>query len=525
MTYQIVWLHPEVHQRAGNVANENYGNLLQRVLKPLSLWQFDTEIQMDAVSLDDIDAVDRVCAADLLIVVQCTASWLWQAIQQRRSAGLCSIFELNDDIAAAAPWLPAQHPLKSPLFRQQLLNLAAICDAVQFSSEQLAERYAALHPTTQVIHPWVSAPAEKPEKPAGFRIGWGGTTTHLDDLCWIAPAIAEFLLQHPDASFSVMGNHTALAPFLDLLPAAQLIIVPFCAEPAYFRFLQQLHVGIAPLQHSQFNQCRSDGKFVQYAINGCAAVLSEHPVFQHVADQALLFRDPAELHAQLTTLYQDRTQLERLATLGYQWAVKHRTPAVIKQSLTEWLRQFLPAAPQDRRHQESVSAVMRQSWTQIMLLQHQGRHLDIVPLCKQILTQHPGYHAVRWQLAQRMRQTGEITAFLQLCQQAPEHAIWRQEFSLMGYNLARQHAVSLVTLFFQRLPIARQLLLQPLPVHDLPGYFRQVLQLFPYQYFALFGLIQLLRQDSNPQPPLQAELRLLQARAQLLQPVVPQDAP
>lgn len=453
---------------------------------------------------------------DLLIIIQCNIHWLWHVIQHRKKAKLATLYEINDDIALLGDWLPVTHPLKSPLSRQHLLNLAHYCDAVLFSSQELARYYQALHPIRLVTDPWVEPPRITPLKPQGFIIGWGGSTTHLDDLLWIAPALARFLDSHPDARFSLMGCSSKLGKFLSALPLAQVTHTPFGDEADYFSFLQSLHVGIAPLKDTRFNRCRSDGKFVQYSINGCASLLSNLPPFYPHHERAILFDSPTAMYEGLEQLYRDRSTLNRLADTARQWAQEHRSPITIKDHLESIFSTFLP--PQFQTPHDKLtpwSEKERKTWWAIHEAMNEQHYEQSIQLCHTLLNEHTDLPQVRWLLIRSLLAAGQRERAFDAAQIPTSSTIWADEFSALAHSIVppsdTHRKASLLTNVQHPL---KRIQLKGLPAKDLERHFRLILDWLPYDYFSLFGLIQILEKHH----PETKELDIFRTRARLLTP-------
>lgn len=465
------------------------------------------------LSIQAPEAFDYSLHCDLLIVVQCHSHWLWSLIQHRKRAKLATLFEVNDDLASLGDWLPSTHALKSPLGRQHLLNLAHCCDAVLFSSHELAKYYQALHPVRFVTNPWVEPPRAAPPKKEGFVIGWGGSTTHLDDLLWVAPALARFLSSHSDARFSLMGCNSTLGEFLNALPVAQVVQTPFGNEADYFSFLQSLHVGIAPLKDTRFNRCRSDGKFVQYAINGCASLLSNLPPFQAHHERAILFDSPETLYEALEQLYQDRSALNKLADTAHQWALEHRSLLAVKDHLESIFSMFLPQIPHDK--QIPWPEEDRKTWLAIHEAINMQDYEQSIRLCYTLLNTRIEPPQVRWLLIQSLLAAGQRELALDTAQ-APTHSdIWADEFSELAYSIIpTSDSYRRASLLEKVKHPLKKLQLKGLPAQNLECYFRSVLDSLPYDYFCLFGLIQILEKH-NPETN---ELHILKARAKILLP-------
>lgn len=508
--FKITWLH------AGDIKGENYGNFLQRVSKPCSLWQDDPLISVTELPVQAPEAFDFSLNCDLLVIIQCNIHWLWFAVQHRKNAGLATLYEINDDIASLGNWLPHHHTLKSPLTRQPVLNIAACCDAVLFSSSELANYYQVLHPKRLVVDPWVTPLHVTSKSEEEFVIGWGGSATHLDDLLWVAPALSRFLTTHPDARFFIMGSSSNLSEFLNALPSAQVTCFPFGDEVDYFSFLQSLHVGIAPLKDTRFNRCRSDGKFVQYAINGCASLLSDLPPFSDHRERAILFDSPEAMYNGLEQFYRDRATLSQFRDIAYHWAQKYRSPEAVKHHLQSIFSIFLPEKPRAGYGElEFWSEEKRSTWWEIIANINKKQFDKSVELCYSLLNESVDLPQVRWLLVQSLFASGRREQAFCATQHPTQNTIWADEFLALAYSITPNSDGNRKADLRGKLqhPL-KKLHLKKLPASDLEGYFRSILDWLPYDYFSLFGLIQILQKKN----PADEELDTLMPRARLMLP-------
>lgn len=508
VNFNIVWLH------SGDAQGENYGNFLQRVLKPCALWQNDSTFKVTALGINDPLAESSALKADLLIIIQCHIVWLWPVIQLRKHLGRRTIFEINDDIAELGDWLNPNHALKSPLVRQHLLNLASACDAVQFSSQGLADRYACLHKDRYILDPWVEAPTKRCQSTEKFIVGWGGSSSHVEDLLDIAPAIAEFLLQNPNAQFAVMGSQVSLQIFLDLLPPNQVSFYPFGDEQAYFSFLRSLDVGIAPMRETAFNKGRSDGKFVQYAINGCAAVLADVSAFSAHRGRACFFKSPSQLLEILNTLFHDRSILQKIVASAHSWVAKERSPNAVRERMRAIFVRFLPSMPQPVNYFDVPwNADKRQKWNVLMNSLATHQHTQVIGICESLLQEKPDFSIIRWYLMRSQIQCGQYEKLYNTVKSAPHDAVWNDEFMTLAHAVARKQGSSLQGYFRQNIihPL-KQLQADGINASDPESYFRAILVFLPYDYFSLFGLIRILQKTT----PASRELPPLIRRADLL---------
>ncbi|VCU71232.1 hypothetical protein PIGHUM_03313 [Pigmentiphaga humi] len=508
--HHILWLHND--SRHG----ENYGNHLQRVVRAIELWRDDHEFEASDAPLSSLDACDRALAADILVIVQLGQPPVEGIIRERKRLGRPTVFEINDDISQIGDWLPSASLVHSPLWRQRVLNNAHACDAVQFASEGQARRFAVVHERRWAADPYVPVPDVLPAKPDGFVLGWAGTSTHLDDLLHIAPALADFLQRHPDARFAAMGNEAGLRPVLAQLPPGQVSQRPFGDYPAFQDFLSGLHVGLGPLLDTGFNRGRSDGKFAQYAAAGAVAVLSDHPVFGPHRDRALLFATPRQLTGHLDHLHANPARRSDMARIAFDWVGRHRSPAAIRSDLRRRFHALLggrPPSPPHRRNDafEEAANLLERAHAARRL----GRHDEALRDCRRLLAADAQCHAARWLALSILYERQDYEQVLALADEASDAPCHHDHVAALALASASRAAPSRKAELLQRIRCeALRLRLSDVRPGQLESRWRAVLRDTPFDHFALFGLIGLLRRHT----PQSAELHRLLDCADLLDP-------
>ena len=83
--------------------------------------------------------------ADLLVLCDST-DYRWPSlIQRRRERGLRTIFEINDQFLALQEWNPTAGFFRSQDHRALTLEIASLCDGLQFTNDELAQRFGMLN--------------------------------------------------------------------------------------------------------------------------------------------------------------------------------------------------------------------------------------------------------------------------------------------------------------------------------------------------------------------------------------------
>lgn len=257
--------------------------------------------------------IPRMLGVNLIICRSLPRRWInW--LQGHRGQFGRVVYLIDDDIAAAANdvTLPVHYRQRMAGIADHQLDLLALCDEVVASSERLAERFRDRHGVVSVLTPPLIAPLpprEHFEQPASrlrpWRIGFYGTRAHLNDLAHIAPGLAHLQRQREDTAFEIMlGQYTP-----ETLCNLPRVTTPEPLAWAAFRRYQarhKVHVGLAPLLESPFNQGKSFIKFLDIAAMGGVGIYSNRypytEVVRHAENGLLVDDDPIAWQAALEHL-------------------------------------------------------------------------------------------------------------------------------------------------------------------------------------------------------------------------------
>jgi tetratricopeptide (TPR) repeat protein/glycosyltransferase involved in cell wall biosynthesis len=246
---------------------------------------------------------DLLLDADVLVIGDVATPDLLTTVAARRRLRRLTAYELTRHPFAA----PAGQsgPPRTPDFvgRSLTPTLARQADGVQFSSAALESEAAWLGPRRAVFPSQLwDGPAPLPLRRLDrVVIGWGGSAAHREDLQAVIPAIATVLDRHPEARLAIMSDES-VRPVLDPLPADRVSFTPWGSLGAYYKFLEGIDVGIAPLSPTPYNRCRSDIRFVEYAAHGVLAVCADLEPYREAVrpgQTGYLYRDTAELETVL----------------------------------------------------------------------------------------------------------------------------------------------------------------------------------------------------------------------------------
>ena len=257
-----------------------------------------TNIHRQKISLmrdADILIIHHVCDPDLLPL-----------LAERRKRGRTNVFEIWDNIDDIQPWNLTYQFWKNRENRALMYKLISVCDALQANNQGLLDRFGHLNDQQAIFPNNMSTIPLKVEKRRheGLTIGWGGSHGHLEDLQWIVPTLVSWFKDHRDTKIAIMGSEDIFNLFADI-PVGQKIYRKPGSISKYYNFLDTIDIGLAPLQDTPYNRCRSDVKFVEYAAHGVVPVLQDLAPYQKAgvpAETRYLFKNPEQLVGLLNEL-------------------------------------------------------------------------------------------------------------------------------------------------------------------------------------------------------------------------------
>lgn len=416
MLRRLLLLHPS------RLEGENRGVYEQHVASMHSLLDAAPGWQVHALDLNHPSFPHAALAAELVVVHMLAAPEIEAVIRLRRARNLATIFEVSDNFLDLGNWLPARHALRNPLVRQRIVYHAFIADAVQVYGPGLAELCRHVNERVLQLDPYVPLHA-RGECRDGFVVGWGGTTSHEDDLAPIAPAIAELCRRHDDVTFAFIGNRAMGERLFGEIPPRQLRMREFSDYRSYLEFVRTWHVGLGPMRGSGFNAGRTDTKVATYAACGVAPVLEECDVYRPHAAHALLYRGAGELGEVLESLYQDRLRVEEIASRARAWAERERGPERLRAQRIAAYEPLIPRATgQALTIEAKAEAGLRIPYD--------------VDALRAVVHEYPDYAQARLALADVLRAAGDERGALDVLDAQPFPPV------LAGLAAERQHALA-----------------------------------------------------------------------------------
>jgi glycosyltransferase involved in cell wall biosynthesis len=275
-------------------------------------------VQRDIVDAADVDAFVTLC----------------------RERGIPIIAELDDDLLSdhARERLTANG--YDPRALDALQTVVSEADLVTVSTDVMAERVAPYAARVEVVAneldarlwgdsvPERSTDDEPTDPAAPVRVVYIGSRTHGHDLELLRPVFDGLrTADGREVRLSVVGVSDDDAEWFDRVP------IPASAT-AYPRFVPWLRsmaadwkLGVAPLADTEFNEAKSDLKFLEYTLLGLPVVASDLPPYGGLTEHGLTVvpNDPQAWRSAILAALDDRPAASESADRAQRYAREHRT--------------------------------------------------------------------------------------------------------------------------------------------------------------------------------------------------------
>jgi len=271
-------------------------------------------------------------------------------VEHRRTVGLPTIYEISDDFQD----FPENTELGGYYGRQDVQDfirrIAMTCDAVQYSSPFLEQKYAALSSRRVVFmnEAWEVGELQPRIMGGRRRVGWTASAGHLDDAKELSILMSTACQGSADGAgvdwfrevdFSLMTTPRNAAFFRER--GVAFTRTPTGSWEDYLCFVEELEVGLAMLGTTDFAQGRSDGKYIEYAMRGVAALCPRSGTFAHTirhGDNGLLYGSQEEFVHGLRSLVLDEEFLSRIRQGAHRDLVENRNHAAGAKRRLEFYR-------------------------------------------------------------------------------------------------------------------------------------------------------------------------------------------
>ena len=334
----------EYHREIGEMMENREGITIVQLAPPqntsLGDYFYRVESPGRSMSKDErVRAVINICSisnksgifcryADILIINHVCEPDLIPIIIERKNRGLPTVMEIGDNINDIQPWNMTYNFWKNNENKETYLYLLNIVDAIQTNNIMLFKTFQKYNKKGAIFPNNLDKIPSEPEinEKNRITIGWGGSYGHLYDIKEVSPYLIKWLKQNPEDRIAIMAAEDIANIFKEVPPDQKIIFSPGGIED-YYRFIQNIDIGIAPLNDTEYNRCRSDIKFVEYAGYGACAILQDLDPYngQHIPEGTrYLYKYPWQLPHVLNQLKKSPEFRRELINNAYKYVKENR---------------------------------------------------------------------------------------------------------------------------------------------------------------------------------------------------------
>lgn len=266
--------------------------------------------------------------SDILILHLLSEHDLLPIIEERKKQGRPTIYELSDNIMALHEGVGIKGWFSDPINLALAFQYMRMADVVQVTGPELADRFRIINPRMVVFENQTATLGRIDRQPSKHVIlGWAGSSGHKRDIEAVRDVIGQILRTYPEVYFAFMGDEVIYNSLSAGLPVGRSIYTPAGTLDDYLSFVQNLDIGIAPLQDNPYNRCRSDVKFLEYASRGVVSVLSSLSPYKESVrhgENGFLYESSEQLLSILSMLVCDTDLRERVRREACTYVRHHR---------------------------------------------------------------------------------------------------------------------------------------------------------------------------------------------------------
>lgn len=235
--------------------------------------------------LNKKDPIEKFLASDVVIFIRAATPIELHILNILQESGRRVIVDLDDN-----PWaLPKSIPrisywerTGSRLILEKCLEWA---DLITVTTQEMLSALKHFNQNIVILEnclpdfKWTNI--QKQDVKESVVIGWGGGVTHSEDLRLIVNPLLQIIEKYPNVELHLAGNFeidNAIDDFFRLVnpfPKNNRIkILGLVPIENYQELISAFDIGIAPLNDTPFNRCKSDLKFLEYSALGIPCVAS-----------------------------------------------------------------------------------------------------------------------------------------------------------------------------------------------------------------------------------------------------------
>lgn len=265
-----------------------------------------------------------------------------KVLKEFKSQGKKVVYDLDDALDLIEPTNPFYYSVIRDKGSQR--EIFKYADHITVATEELAKYARTKTEAPITVIPNCYEPNEwrfpRPDR-EGIRIGFAGSSTHVEDLLEVLPIIAK-LQKSYDVKFLLMGfgNGTyeewargfrfssppealkVLDELENILKDMKFEWIPFVDFVNYPSTLinMALDIGICPLKDNPFNRARSASKAMEYTLAGALALASDLPTYSQDPTSTLV----TDWEKALTHFVENPDDIKKFQQENLKWVKENR---------------------------------------------------------------------------------------------------------------------------------------------------------------------------------------------------------
>ena len=218
--------------------------------------------------------------------------------------------------------------------------------AVQTSTESLANFLRQFNPNVAVFPNQIMELGQRKTKKDGGKVQlFFGALNREDDWRPLMSSLNKILIEF-EQDLQIMVVHDR--KFFDELVTPNKVFYPLCDYTQYLQLLNGCDIGLLPLEPTEFNQYKSDLKFIEYAAHGIVALASSCVYETSIQEgkTGMLFHNENDFEDKLRLLIMNADTRTKIANAAYQWVAENRLLGMHYRDRYDWYQQLLGRLPE-----------------------------------------------------------------------------------------------------------------------------------------------------------------------------------
>ncbi|AFY35625.1 glycosyltransferase [Calothrix sp. PCC 7507] len=240
--------------------------------------------------------------------------------QQCQEKAIATIYHIDDDLLniplSLGEGIQKQHGNKEVIQEREYLlnNVDLIYASTPYLATTLAKRfpqqkfyYGIYAPYLEFLIPKNNDIDKKQQNTGYLTLGYMGSKGHQEDLRMITPDLVKILANFPHIRFETFGTIAMpeeLKQFSERIKSHKVNV-------NYENFLQNLYtlkwdIGLAPLQNTDFNNCKASTKYIEYTSSDIPTIASNLDVYnKFIPGSEIILAQPDEWYKKMKLLIDD----------------------------------------------------------------------------------------------------------------------------------------------------------------------------------------------------------------------------